>query len=185
MPYQERLSQWETEVSTAFAHLSKPQIWGLVLWSAGIALSGSAGITQISALLAFVLCQGEQTVFQRLREWYLDAEQKSGKKRRDLEVSTCFAPLLGWVLRLWKSERRQLPLVMDATSLGNRWTILAVSVVIRGCAIPVARTRDCSATGRLMASVLGRTAQRVRESSAERRGSDRPCRSGIVCPVAL
>jgi hypothetical protein len=25
----------------------------------------------------------EQTVFQRLREWYLDAEQKSGKKRRD------------------------------------------------------------------------------------------------------
>src|SRR2546429_9657878 len=132
MPYQERLSQWETEVSTAFAHLSNPQIWGLVLWSAGIALAGTAGITQISALLALVLCQGEQTVFQRLREWYLDAEQKSGSKRRELEVSTCFAPLLRWVLRLWKSEKRQLPLVMDATSLGNRWTILAVSVVIRG-----------------------------------------------------
>ena len=78
MACQDRLSQWETEVSTAFAHLSQPQIWGLVLWSAGIALSGSAGITQISALLALVLCQGEQTVFQRLREWYLDAEQKSG-----------------------------------------------------------------------------------------------------------
>ena len=30
MPYQERLSPWETEVSTAFAHLSNPQIWGLV-----------------------------------------------------------------------------------------------------------------------------------------------------------
>src|SRR5947199_4430450 len=138
MPYQERLSQWETEVSTAFAHLSKPQIWGLVLGSAGIALSGSAGITQIRALLAFVLCQGEQTVFQRLREWYLDAEQKSGKKRRELEVSTCFAPLLGWVLRLWQSEKRQLALVMDATSLGNRWTILAGSWVMSGCAIPVA-----------------------------------------------
>src|SRR6266699_7237449 len=94
MSCQNRLSQWETEVSTAFAHLSQPQIWGLVLWSAGIALSGSAGITQISALLAFVLCQGEQTVFQRLREWYLDAEQKSGSKRRELEVRTCFAPRL-------------------------------------------------------------------------------------------
>ena len=138
MSCQERLSQWETEVSTAFAHLSHPQIWGLVLWSAGIALSGSAGITQISALLAFVLCQGEQTVFQRLREWYLDADQKSGKKRRDLEVSTCFAPLLRWVVRLWQSDKRQLPLVLDATSLGNRWTILALSVVIRSCAIPVA-----------------------------------------------
>ncbi len=134
----DRLSPWESAVSTAFAHLSKAQIGGLVLWSAGIALSGSAGITQISALLAFMLCQGEQTVFQRLREWYLDAEQKSGHKRRDLEVSTCFAPLLAWVLRLWQSDQRQLPLVMDATALGNRWTILAISVVIRGCAIPVA-----------------------------------------------
>lgn len=138
MPYQERLSQWETEVSTAFAHLSKPQIWGLVLWSAGIALSGSAGITQISALLALVLCQGEQTVFQRLREWYLDGEQKSGDKRRDLEVSSCFAPLLRWVVRLWKSETKQVALVLDATTLGKRWTILVISVVVRGCAIPVA-----------------------------------------------
>lgn len=138
MSCRDRLSQWESAVSTAFAHLSKAQIGGLVLWSAGIALSGSAGITQISALLAFMLCQQEQTVFQRLREWYLDAEQKSGHTRRDLEVSTCFAPLLAWVVRLWQSDQRQLPLVMDATSLGNRWTILAISVVIRGCAIPVA-----------------------------------------------
>ncbi len=53
-------------------------------------------------------------------------------------MSTCFAPLLGWVLRLWQSEKCRLPLVMDATSLGNRWTILAISVVLRGCAIPVA-----------------------------------------------
>src|SRR5258708_23084492 len=68
----------------------------------------------------------------------LHAGQKSGKKRRELEVSTCFAALLRWVLRLWQSEKRHLPLVMDATSLGNRWTILAVSVVLRGCAIPVA-----------------------------------------------
>ena len=46
----------------------------------GYALSGSAGITQISALLSLVLCQGEQTVFQRLREWYLDANQKRWKQ---------------------------------------------------------------------------------------------------------
>jgi hypothetical protein len=138
MSYQERLSQWETEVSTAFAHLSKPQIGGLVLWSAGIALSGTAGITQISARLSLVLCQGEQTVFQRLREWYLDADQKSGSKRRELDVTTCFAPLLGWALRLWKSETKQLALVIDATTLGKRWTILTMSVVVRSCAIPVA-----------------------------------------------
>jgi hypothetical protein len=31
------------------------------------------------ALLALVLDQQEQAVFQRLREWYLDAKHKSGK----------------------------------------------------------------------------------------------------------
>jgi hypothetical protein len=55
----DRLSLWSDEVSRAFAHLSKPQVWGLVLWSAGIALAGAAGITQISALLALVLEQEE------------------------------------------------------------------------------------------------------------------------------
>src|SRR5690348_5974765 len=112
----DRLSAWEGAVSTAFAHVSKAQLRGIVLWSAGIALSGSAGMTQISALLALLLGQAEQSVFQRLLEWYLDAEQKSGHKRRELEVSTCFAPLLAWVVRLWQSDPRQMPLVLDATS---------------------------------------------------------------------
>jgi hypothetical protein len=134
----DRLSQWSQEVSTAFAHLSKPQVWGLILWSVGIALSGTAGITQISALLAQVLEQKEQTVFQRLREWYLDAKQKSGKKRRELDITSCFGPLLRWIVRLWEPRNREMVLVLDATSLGERWTILSICVVIRNCAIPVA-----------------------------------------------
>lgn len=138
MPCPDRLSQWSEEVSSAFGHLSKPQVWGLVLWSTGIALSGAAGLTQISALLALVLQQQEQTVFQRLREWYLDAKQKSGKKRQELDVASCFAPLLRWVVRLWEPGNQQMVLVLDATSLGERWTILSISVVIRSCAIPVA-----------------------------------------------
>lgn len=134
----DRLSQWSQHVSTAFAHLSKPQVWGLVLWSAGIALSGTAGIAQISALLALVLHQQEQAVFQRLREWYLDGKHKSGKKRQELEVSTCFAPLLRWIVRLWEKGTKQMVLVLDATTLGKRWTILSISVVVRSSAIPVA-----------------------------------------------
>jgi hypothetical protein len=51
-------------VSTAFAHLSKAQVQGLVLWSAGIALTGSSGISQISALLSQVLEQKEGTVYR-------------------------------------------------------------------------------------------------------------------------
>jgi hypothetical protein len=134
----DRLSSWENEVSTAFSHLSRPQLRGLVLWSAGIALTGAAGLCQMSALLAEVLGQREPTVFQRLREWYLDGDQKSGKKRQEVEVSACFAPLLRWVVRLWAGAENRLPLVMDATSLGKRSTVLAVSVVLKGGAIPVA-----------------------------------------------
>jgi len=93
---------------------------------------------QISALLALVLEQREQTVFQRPREWYLDAKHKSGKKRQELDVTSCFAPLLRWIVRLWGHGNRQMVLVLDATSLGERWTILSISVILRSCAIPVA-----------------------------------------------
>lgn len=47
----------------------------------------------------------------------------------------CFVPLLGWVLSWW--EGTQLALAIDATTLGERIVVLAVSVVYRGCAIPV------------------------------------------------
>src|SRR5207248_8013932 len=120
----DRLSQWTREVSTAFAHLSKPQQWGLALWSAGIALAGAAGLAQVSALLSAVLLEPELSVFQRLREWYLDQGQKSGKKRRELDVATCFAPLLGWVVRLLQvmpAQKRRLAFALDATSLRNQW----------------------------------------------------------------
>ena len=89
MSCQPRLFLWQQEVSTAFAHLSKPQALGLALWSAGIALTGSGGVSQISALLALVLQQKEGTVAQRLREWYLEARAASGDQRRDLEVTKC------------------------------------------------------------------------------------------------
>ena len=65
----DKLSSWKQEVSTAFRHLSKAQVLGLVYWSVGIALIGNGGIRQISALLAQIMNQKEGTVFQRLREW--------------------------------------------------------------------------------------------------------------------
>jgi hypothetical protein len=143
-----RLSQWQQEVSTAFAHLSKAQALGLALWSAGIALTGSSGITHISALLAFVLQQKEGTIFQRLREWYLDSAHKRGDHRRELEVTTCFAPLLRWIVRLMAGRERRLALALDASTLADRWTVLAISVVVGGCAIPVAwKVIGCHAKG--------------------------------------
>jgi hypothetical protein len=53
-------------------------------------------------------------------------------------VETCFAPLLAWVLSWW--EGTQLAVAVDATTLGQRFVVLVVSVVYRGCALPVAWT---------------------------------------------
>jgi hypothetical protein len=53
-------------------------------------------------------------------------------------VDACFIPLLRWVLHRWQGT--QLALALDATTLGMRFTVLAISVVYRGCAIPVAWT---------------------------------------------
>ncbi|OLE23519.1 MAG: hypothetical protein AUI36_33410 [Cyanobacteria bacterium 13_1_40CM_2_61_4] len=41
-------------------------------------------------------------------------------------------------MRSFAGEERRLALALDASTLGERWTVLAISVVIRGCAIPVA-----------------------------------------------
>jgi hypothetical protein len=132
------LSQWESTVSTHLPGLSRAQATVLALWSFGMVLARSCGITSVAALLAPLLGAKEQTVRQRLREWCYDKQDKRGAKRQDLDVTTCFAPLLGWVLAWWPPEERRLVLAMDASPLGQRFTVLAISVVYRGCAIPVA-----------------------------------------------
>jgi hypothetical protein len=103
-----RNALWKQEVSSAFVQLSKAQVYGLVLWSAGIALSGSSGISQISALLAQVLGQKEASVTQRLRKWYPYPHHKRGDHRRELEVTSCFGPLLRWIVARWLGEERRL-----------------------------------------------------------------------------
>ena len=55
-----------------------------------------------------------------------------------MAAGDCFAPLLRWALAGYPGP--QLALALDATSLGDRLVVLAVSVVVRGCAIPVAWT---------------------------------------------
>lgn len=75
---------------------------------------------------------------QLLREWYWEKEAKAGKKRQEVQVVNCYASLLKWVLSWWGSAERRLALAMDATSLGMSFVVLSISVVYRGCAIPVA-----------------------------------------------
>jgi len=120
------------------SHLSTSQAAVLALWSFGIVLARSSGLSSVSALLATLEGQKEASLRQRLREWYWDKEAKRGHRRCELEVSHSFAALLSWVLSWWSSEERRLALAMDVTYLKDRFVVLAISIVYRGCALPVA-----------------------------------------------
>jgi hypothetical protein len=114
----------------------------LVLWSLGIVLAQSCGLTTVAVMLAYLLDSSEGSLRERLREWYRDAEHKRGAKRGDkrraLDVPSCFPFLLRWVVAISPPACRHLALAMDASTLGQRFTILTISVLVRGCAIPVA-----------------------------------------------
>jgi len=138
MTGQERVYQWTAEVQRHLPHLSKPQATVLALWSLGMVLARSCALTAVSFLLATWLTRTPNTVRQQLREFVYDHAHKRGARRQEVVVRTCFRPLLAWVLHGYTGT--QLAVALDATTLGDRFVVLAVSVVYRGCAIPVAWT---------------------------------------------
>jgi hypothetical protein len=124
---QASFDQWRTTIMQHLPHLSKPQATVLALWSFGMVLAHSCALSAVSHFLAKGMQRKEQTVRQQLREWYDDAPRKRGAKRQALRVETCFPLLLGWVVSWWQGT--QLALALDATALGTRFVVLAVSVV--------------------------------------------------------
>ena len=98
----------------------------------------SCALTAVIVILAPLVKTKEPTLRQNLREWWDDANETQGATRQELDVPPCVLPLLTWSLSGWQS----LPwaLAMEATPLGDRCGVLVISVVYRGCAIPVAWT---------------------------------------------
>jgi hypothetical protein len=138
MSCQRAVYQWTEVVTTHLSPLSKPQASVLALWSLGMVLARSCALTAVSAFLAAGLDRKANTVRQQLREFCYEAKAKRGGPRQELAVETCFASLVAWVLSWW--EGNQLALAVDATTLGQRFVVLVISVLYRGCAIPVAWT---------------------------------------------
>jgi hypothetical protein len=133
---QAAFDQWRTTIMHHLPHLSKPQATVLALWSLGMVLARSCALTAVSYWLAKGMKRQEQTVRQQLRAWYYAVPRKRGTKRQALHVEPCFPVLLGWVVSGWQGPQRAL--AIEATALGARFVVLAVSVVDRGCALPVA-----------------------------------------------
>lgn len=99
-------------------------------------MTQSCSLTTIASFMGMLLSQDPNTVRQRLREWRHDKEDKHGRCRAELDVPSCFAPLLAWIIRLWTDQ--QLALALDATTLADRFVVLTISVLYRGSALPVA-----------------------------------------------
>jgi hypothetical protein len=108
----------------------------LTWWVLGAILAGSACQSAVLARLTpLVGWTHRHALRQQLREVFKDGVEQA-TPAADLDVAACFAPLLGWVLRWWRGEG--LALALDATLLRDRLAVVAISVLYRGTAIPVA-----------------------------------------------
>ena len=136
MSRQPELYQWIDTVVMRFSPLSKPQAVGLALWSFGMIIARSCSLSAVAGLLAPLTGQSFNSMRERLRDTYREAGAKAGDRRAELDVALCWAPWLAWVLDGWAGTR--LAVAIDATSLGGLFVVLALSIVYRGCAVPVA-----------------------------------------------
>jgi hypothetical protein len=130
------LYQWNHVVAKRFPHLSKPMAACLALWSLGMILARSCSLTAVAWAWVPIRKEKFYTVRERLRDLYREASAKAGPKRVELDLDTCWAPWLNWVVDGWSTK--QLALALDATTLGQRFVVLVISVLYRGCAVPVA-----------------------------------------------
>ena len=99
------------------------------------AASGSAIHVELwhsnDTFFGFVFChsfsctieQPENTIRERLKQWYKGESSQPGRKRSQIEVDTCFVPLLQWVLSWWPNQEKSKVLAADASTLGQRFTI--------------------------------------------------------------
>ncbi len=69
-----------------------------------------------------------------LEEFYQPAAAKPAQRRDQLEVTTCFAPLLTWILTGWQLTCSALAL--DATSLGDRGHAIPVAWKVLHAKVP-------------------------------------------------
>jgi Transposase DDE domain len=121
-------------IAAHLAPLRPAHCRGLALWVYGTILAQRA--CQNAALTALLRRGTWHTVRQRLREWLYAGGDKAAPCRTQVEVTACFAPLLGWVLAWWQGT--PLALALDATARGEVVVALVISVLYRGSAIPVA-----------------------------------------------
>lgn len=132
----DQLTRWLDRLEIHLPHLSRPQRRSLALWSYAATITEHIGLTTCVAFLAETTLTSAASMRTRLRELYRPAEIKRGAQRSDLDVRLSFGPLLTWAL--WLLKPKEVVLALDPTLCRDRLAVLAVAVVVHGCAVPVA-----------------------------------------------
>ncbi|WP_129677245.1 transposase [Candidatus Chloroploca sp. Khr17] len=135
MRFPRELYQIEAHITQHLTDLRPAHALGLALWVYGTVLAKSACLTAI--LIEVVSFLPRNTARQRVREWLKDGRQKARPCDAHVEITPCFPALLRWVVGWWQGSTT-LPLAIDAVSHQDRVVALVISVLYRGCAIPVA-----------------------------------------------
>lgn len=131
------IARWQAQIAELLPGLSKSQAGVLGFLSYAALLTRGSGLTRLSTWVAQVEQVPAGRMRQRLREFAYEAAAKRGNKRREVTVEACFPALLRGVLKGWDGPK-ELVLALDASTLGERFVTLNLSVVYRGCGIPVA-----------------------------------------------
>ena len=107
------LYQWLGTVVLGFPSLASHKLW---VWRCGV-LAGSFPLVQFNRCgrcVGALMGQSYNTLRERLRDTYREADAKAGAQRVELEVTECWAPWLAWLLA--GGSGQQIAIAMDATS---------------------------------------------------------------------
>ena len=139
MTCSERVSQWTETVSRQLPHLSCPQANVLALWSLGMVLARSCRLWSGERVARVAAGSIGRDAAATLAGMVLSRPRQSGQEASHVGGGSLFCSIAAaLVLAWWPEEHQELALALDATTLGQRFTVLCISVLVRGCAIAVA-----------------------------------------------
>ena len=127
--------QIEQDLRQRMPHLTQTQTRGLAEWTYGT-IAARSGCLNAAAVALAAIGGTAAAARQRLRERLLDGADRARPSPNQIDARACFVPLMRRVLSMWKSD--SLALAIDPTTLSDELTVVVVSAVYRGCAVPVA-----------------------------------------------
>src|SRR5579872_2992940 len=112
-PLNQELCEWTEVVSRQLPNLSGSEARVLALYSFGMVVVQSCGLTSIAVFLGMLLGRKENSVRQQLREFTYAGSDKRGSHRKSVMVESCFGDLVGWIITWWSHGEKRLALVLD------------------------------------------------------------------------